>query len=170
MHSSLKRWIKPVVSTALVLSFALSGNLAFASQTAHAETVSVEAASKADRIVSQGLKYLGTPYKYGAKTGNTSSFDCSSFTEYLYSKQGINLPRTSKAQSKVGTYVSRNNLKKGDLVFFSTNSSNGQIAHVAIYMGNGKILHTYKKGLGVTTTSLSSSWWSSHYVTARRVL
>lgn len=170
MHSSFKRWIKPVVSTALVVTFALSGNLVIASQSAHAESVSVQATSRADQIISLGLKYLGAPYKFGAKTGNTSSFDCSSFMEYIFSKQGIDLPRTSKQQSKVGSYVSRSNLKKGDLVFFSTNSSKGQIAHVGVYMGNDKILHTYKKGIGVTTTSIKSGWWNSHYITARRVL
>jgi cell wall-associated NlpC family hydrolase len=170
MQITFKRWMKPVVSTALVLTIALSGNLAFAAKPAQASTVEVNASSRADRIVSMGLRYLGAPYKFGAASGITSAFDCSSLMQYLYKKQGISLPRTSKAQSKVGSFVSRSNLKKGDLLFFSTPGSKGKVAHVGVYMGNGKFLHTYKKGIGVTTSKLSSSWWSSHYITARRVL
>jgi cell wall-associated NlpC family hydrolase len=107
---------------------------------------------------------MGVPYKFGAPSGSTRAFDCSSFTQYVYKKNGISLPRTSIAQSKVGRYVSRSNLQPGDLVFFYS-----PIHHVAIYIGNGKILHTYGAP-GVTISSLNSSWWSSHYTTARRVL
>lgn len=112
---------------------------------------------------------MGTPYKFGAPSGVTSIFDCSSFTQYVYKKNGITLPRTSREQATKGYYVSRSNLRKGDLVFFSTRSSGGRIAHVGIYAGSGKILHTYGAG-GVKYSSLSSDWWSSHYITARRVI
>ncbi|GIQ64575.1 hypothetical protein PACILC2_31430 [Paenibacillus cisolokensis] len=77
---------------------------------------------------------------------------------------GINLPRTSKAQSKVGKYVSKSNLKVGDLVFFYS-----PIHHVGIYIGNGKIIHTYGDP-GVTISTIKSGWWSKNYTTARRVL
>jgi hypothetical protein len=63
-----------------------------------------------------------------------------------------------------GTFVPRDHLQPGDLVFFYS-----PVHHVAIYMGNGKIIHTYGKP-GVTITDLNSGWWSSHYNTARRVL
>ncbi|MCQ6560151.1 C40 family peptidase [Paenibacillus mendelii] len=124
-------------------------------------------ASQANRIISIGDNYLGVPYRFGARSGITSAFDCSSFTQFVYKKVGIKLPRTSKSQSKVGYYVSRSNLKKGDLVFFRVGSGKS-IAHVAIYAGNNKILHTYGAG-GVKFSKLNSSHWSSHYVTARRV-
>lgn len=164
------KWYKPVIGASIALTIALSGNLGFMSTPAHAETVSVNA-TRAERIISNGLQFKGTPYVFGAKSGRTSAFDCSSFTQYLYKKQGVSLPRTSKQQSKVGSYVSKSNLKKGDLVFFWTNrSGRGNVGHVAIYMGNGKILHTYKKGVGVTTSNLNSDYWKSHYITARRVL
>lgn len=169
-HSLKTKWFKPVIGASIALTIALSGNLGFVSMTAHAETVSISA-TRADQIISTGLKYKGTPYVFGAKAGQTKSFDCSSFVQYLYKKQGVSLPRTSKAQSKKGSYVSKSNLKKGDLVFFWTSrTGKGNVGHVAIYMGNGKILHTYKKGVGVTTSSLNSSYWKSHYITARRVL
>nr|WP_233567909.1 C40 family peptidase [Cohnella faecalis] len=120
-------------------------------------------ASQASGIIQTGKQYLGVPYKFGAKTGNTSRFDCSSFTQYVFARNGIHLPRSSKQQSKVGTYVPRNQLRPGDLVFFYS-----PIHHVAIYLGNGKLLHTFGKP-GVTITDLNSGWWSSHYTTARRV-
>lgn len=135
---------------------------------AEASTFSISATT-ADRIISTGNRYLGVPYKFGAKAGSTSSFDCSSFTQYVYKKFGISLKRTSRSQATQGKYVSRSNLRKGDLVFFSTRTSGGKIAHVGIYAGNGKILHTYGAG-GVKYSSINSGWWSSHYITARRVI
>jgi len=127
---------------------------------ASAATVS----SKASSLIAKAKTYMGRPYKFGAKTGNTSSFDCSSFTQYLYRLYGVSLPRTSAAQAKVGSYVSKANLRPGDLVFFYS-----PIHHVAIYIGNGKIIHTYGKP-GVTIDSINSGWWKDHYRTARRVL
>lgn len=133
----------------------------------------VEAAysvSKANAIVADGKYYLGRPYKFGASTSTTRYFDCSSFTKRVYSMNGITLPRTSKAQAQKGYKVSRSNLKKGDLVFFDTTSKRSGIDHVAIYAGNGKLLHTYKVGVGVTYSNINSSYWSGKYVTARRVM
>jgi murein DD-endopeptidase / murein LD-carboxypeptidase len=118
----------------------------------------------ADNVITTAKQYMGTPYQYGAKAGNTSSFDCSSFTQYVFKQNGISIPRDSRQQSQAGTYVSRDQLQPGDLVFFYS-----PIHHVAIYIGNGQIIHTYGKG-GVTISNLNSGWWSSHYTTARRVI
>ena len=160
------KWIKTLAIFGLALSIALSGMAVVAPQQAEAAS-----SSKADKIIDLGLKYLGTPYKFGAPAGSTKVFDCSSFVQYVYKRNGISLPRTSRSQAKVGHYVKRSELRKGDLVFFWTSrTGRGKIGHVAIYMGNGKILHTYRKGIGVTVSKLNSKYWSSHYVTARRVL
>jgi lipoprotein Spr len=121
-------------------------------------------ASKANSIIATGKRYMGTPYDFGAPSGSTRAFDCSSFTQFVYAKYGVKLPRTSQQQSKVGSYVSKANLKPGDLVFFYS-----PIHHVAIYIGNGKILHTYGAP-GVTISNMNSSFWKSKYKTARRVL
>jgi cell wall-associated NlpC family hydrolase len=126
-------------------------------------------ASKANAIIKTGERYLGTPYKFGAKYGQTRTFDCSSFTKTVFAKNGITLPRVSRDQAKVGTTVSIKNLKKGDLVFFkSAGSSSNRITHVAIYAGNDKLLHTYGKG-GVKYTSFSG-YWKGRFVKAKRVL
>jgi lipoprotein Spr len=154
--------------TAIALSFSLlfTATVTIVPQKAEA----AYSVSKANAIISHGKSYWGIDYQYGASTNTTRVFDCSSFTKRLYAKRGIFLPRTSITQAQQGFYVSKNNLKKGDLVFFSSLTSRGKITHVAIYAGNGTILHTYKKGVGVTMSNLNSNYWKNHYKTARRVI
>ena len=82
---------------------------------------------------------IGTPYRYGA-TG-PSAYDCSGPAMAAFKKAGVSLPRTSAAQSKVGTPVSRDQLKPGDLVFFYS-----PVSHVGIYLGAGKIVHASTSG------------------------
>ncbi|ANY66135.1 cell wall-associated hydrolase [Paenibacillus sp. BIHB 4019] len=155
---------KTLLSVTLSLSVALTGALAVP-----AAKVEAASSSTASGVIATGQKFLGVDYKFGATAGSTSSFDCSSFTQYVYKKNGITLPRSSLSQSKAGTYVSRSNLKAGDLIFSDTNRD-GVINHVSIYMGNGKLLHTYRKGIGVTISTFSGSTWDKTYVTARRVI
>ncbi|GGH22672.1 C40 family peptidase [Paenibacillus segetis] len=133
--------------------------------------VTATAVSKGSQVVNYGKTFLGVPYKFGASTSTTKVFDCSSFTKHIFKKYGVTLPRTSAAQSKVGKAVSKANLKAGDLVFFSSGSrANGKnVTHVAVYAGNGKILHTYGKP-GVTISDLNSGTWKKTYLKARRVL
>ncbi|MFD1422683.1 C40 family peptidase [Laceyella tengchongensis] len=123
----------------------------------------------ADKIIQTGHKYLGTPYEFGAKAGQTATFDCSSFVQYVYKQHGISLPRSSRQQATVGQTVSKSQLQKGDLVFFTRKDTAPNVGHVAIYVGDGKILHTYGKG-GVRYDSLSTEWLAKSYVTAKRVI
>jgi lipoprotein Spr len=153
---------KSIVGITLSLSLFFSGSMLLTAKPAHAATIS--SSSTANNIISTGKQFLGVRYQFGAKTGNTNSFDCSSFTQYAYKQNGVAIPRSSKQQSQAGTFVPRNQLQPGDLVFFYS-----PIHHVAIYIGNGKILHTFGRP-GVTITDLNSGWWNSHYTTARRVL
>lgn len=128
---------------------------------------SVSANSVGTSIINTGKKYLGVKYKFGAKSGITSAFDCSSFMQYIFKQHGIKLPRSSKQQSKVGKYVSKSNMRVGDLIFFDSVKSRPGIDHVAVYAGNGQILHTYGKP-GVTFSKLSA--WDHKIVTIRRVI
>lgn len=89
-----------------------------------------------------GLKYLGTPYCKGGTGPNC--FDCSGFTQYIYKKKGKEVARTTGGQYKQSKKIARSDAKVGDLVFFF--SSGGHIYHVAIYAGNGKVLHSPKPG------------------------
>jgi len=135
-----------------------------------------------DSIINTGLKYWGVDYKFGATYDKDGSykFDCSSFTQKVYGLNGINLPRDSRQQSTMGTYVKRSDIRKGDLLFFATARTyvNGQLRvdHVGIAQdvlsdGTIKILHTYKPGLGVTTSSMlpNSGYWNKTFLYAKRV-
>jgi cell wall-associated NlpC family hydrolase len=121
------------------------------------------------KLVLTARKYLGTPYDFGAKYGQTRTFDCSSFMKWIFTKYDIELPRVSRDQAKEGKYVSKSNLDTGDLVFFTTKDSKGKIGHVGMYVGNGMMIHTYGEG-GVKYSTIDSGWWEEHYVTARRVI
>jgi cell wall-associated NlpC family hydrolase len=125
----------------------------------------------ADRIMTTARQHLGTPYRLGAATGQTHVFDCSSFTQYVFRQHGIDLPRNSRQQSQVSgqTIRSTSQLQKGDLIFFKTgNRSDGAIDHVAIYMGNGQIIHAVPNG-GVRIDQLRGFWLNSAQF-AKRVI
>lgn len=159
------RFGKLMIGATLSLSIALSAGTMFTS------TPSAYAASSsiADNVIATGKQFLGVRYQFGASSKSTSSFDCSSFTQYIFKQNGISIPRSSKQQSKVGTYVPRDQLQPGDLVFSDTNRD-GVINHVSLYIGNGQLLHTYRVGIGVTLSNFAGSTWDRTYVTARRVL
>ncbi len=118
-------------------------------------------------IAADAYNYLGYSYVYGSAGPN--AFDCSGFTSYLYKKQGITLPRTSKDQGTTGVYVEKENLIPGDLVFFS-NRSDRRINHVGIYVGNNEFIHASTSTRGVVKDSLYKEYYLRSYVTARRVL
>lgn len=122
--------------------------------------------STAQKIVTEAKKHLGVPYVWAGTT--PSGFDCSGFVQYVMKKNGISLPRTTTEQYKVGTYVSKANLKPGDLVFLQNTYRTG-ISHVGIYIGDGKMIHA-SSSKGVTTSALSGSYYTEHYYGARRVL
>ncbi|MBP1155672.1 MULTISPECIES: C40 family peptidase [unclassified Paenibacillus] len=153
-----KRWGRLMMSVSLSAALIMTGTLA-----GPATPVEAVSSSKASSIVSTSKKYMNTPYKFGAKMGQTRTFDCSSFVKTVYAKNGITVPRTSKAQSKAGKFVPKSQLKPGDLVFFYK-----PISHVGIYIGNGNIIHTYGKP-GVTIDNINKGWWKKNYTTARRV-
>ena len=101
--------------------------------------------AKANKLISVAKSKLGCPYVWGASPSSTSSFDCSSFTKYVYKTAlGINLQRTSNVQGEQGKKItSVSNLQPGDLIYFntySTDRANG-ITHVGMYIGNGQMIH-----------------------------
>jgi cell wall-associated NlpC family hydrolase len=107
------------------------------------------ASSAAQTAVNTALAQVGDRYVYGATGPN--SFDCSGLTSFSYKAAGISLPRTSKAQSTFGTPVSKGNLQPGDLVFFYS-----PVSHVAMYIGNGQIVHALNSSKPVQVMKLDS--------------
>ena len=120
--------------------------------------------TKANEVIAYAKTLLGKPYVWGAQGPN--SFDCSGFTYYVFkNKAGIVLPRTSSAQSKYGTYVSKSNLKAGDLVFFDTNGANdGNVSHVGMYIGNGQMIHASYGQKKIVIANFNDSYYQKAYV------
>lgn len=118
-----------------------------------------------DRIVQYASQYLGTPYKYGGQS--PGGFDCSGFTSYIFNQFQIKLNRTAAAQYNQGTYIAKNELEVGDLVFFAGGKS---IDHVGIYSGNGQIIHSSSpRSGGVIYSSLMEGYYAQTYVGAKRI-
>jgi cell wall-associated NlpC family hydrolase len=118
-----------------------------------------------DRLVSRAMKYLGTPYRYGGTT--PSGFDCSGFVYYLYGAVfGQNIPRMPHDMAREGTPVARNDLKRGDLVFFGYR---GTFTHVGIYAGNGQFVHATHRGSPVMVNALDGDYYRERYMTAVRL-
>ncbi len=122
-----------------------------------------------NRLVRYAKKYLGGRYVWGGT--KPSGFDCSGYIRYLYAKEGIKLPRTAYAQSKVGRPISKANLKKGDLLFFLTDKKRHiPITHVGMYIGNGKFIHAASREDGIIISSLFKGKYKRFFVKAKRVI
>ncbi|WP_284641235.1 C40 family peptidase [Paenibacillus silviterrae] len=125
-------------------------------------------------LIRRGKRYLGVKYRFG--TGpypRTGRFDCSTFTDYVFNKFGVDLPRTARAQAKRGTAVSRKNLRKGDLMFFYVPGrfrTNKTVGHVGIYMGNRRMIHASPLPRnGVQISTINKGYWKKTFLRAKRV-
>jgi cell wall-associated NlpC family hydrolase len=167
MAKTENRLAKKMAAIGFSLAITFSGSLAVKPRAAQAETAA--SSSTAEDVIATGKRFLGTPYQFGAQSGDTSEFDCSSFVQYVFGQHGIDLPRSSRQQAKEGDTVPEDQLQPGDLVFSDTNRD-GKINHVSIYIGDQKLLHTYRKGIGVTISDYEGSIWEETFVDARRVL
>jgi cell wall-associated NlpC family hydrolase len=124
--------------------------------------------AEATNAVALAHEYLGTPYVYGGET--PKGFDCSGLLQYIYAKQGVNIPRTTYAQYGSGQVVHPNDLQAGDAIFFRGSdpiTQNGHVlpGHVGIYIGNGDIIQAPHTGANVEVTPLKSM---TGYMGARR--
>jgi cell wall-associated NlpC family hydrolase len=117
------------------------------------------------RAASLARDQLGKPYQWGA-TG-PDRFDCSGLVWHVYGELGVQVPRVSRDQARVGRGVSRRELQPGDLVFFATEGSS--IDHVGIYVGDSDFVHAPRRHVPVKTDSLNDSWWRRRFKGARRV-
>lgn len=121
---------------------------------------------KVDRVIQTAKQYIGVPYVWGGVS--PSGFDCSGYTHYVLLKNGIVVPRTAKAQYGVGTSVSKDQLKPGDLVFFETYAPGP--THVGFYIGNNQFLHASSGGDSVKISDMTKSYYAQRYIGAKRVI
>jgi len=131
-----------------------------------------EAPVVARRVLDDANRYLGTPYLWGGTTPDRG-FDCSGFVQYLFAKQEIRLPRVSRDQARAGAPLPYDidSLQPGDLMLFASNGS--WVDHVAIYAGNGWILHSSSSAGGVRYDDLNTArgdWYRRKFVGARRIV
>ncbi len=136
-----------------------------------------------EKVIANGLKYVGTPYEFGSNRSTVATFDCSDFVQWIFKESlEVSLPADSRQQGK---YVKDSgaaesdwhNLKRGDLMFFmsykgtgeenyrTTDKSTEKITHVGIYLGNGQILHTYsKESGGVHVDEFADTAWEQRFL------
>ena len=120
-----------------------------------------------DRLASAARHFLGLPYHWGGMS-ERHGMDCSGFTKALFAKLNIELPRTARDQYHAGQEVSVENLRTGDLLFFSTDGVTPD--HVGLYVGNKQFVHAEKKAGRVIITALNQPWYVQHFLGARRVV
>jgi cell wall-associated NlpC family hydrolase len=118
-----------------------------------------------ESLIKTASAQLGKRYSFGGESPR-QGFDCSGFSSYVYSRNGLDLPRSSREQYSQGAPVERDKLRKGDLVFFGRKGIN----HVGIYLDDGKFIHAASSGGAVKVGDLDDPLWNKLYAGARRVL
>ncbi len=138
-----------------------TGNASTSKNTPVVENTNTPVSSTGSSVVAYARQYIGCRYVYGGTTPN--GFDCSGFTQYVYKHFGVNLNRTAAAQYSNGKPVT--SLQVGDLVMFGKSGIN----HVGIYIGGNSFVHAANKQQGVRIDSLSTGYYKTNYVGARRI-
>jgi lipoprotein Spr len=122
------------------------------------------AAGLSEKIVDAAKAWLGVPYFYGGTS--FAGVDCSALVQKIYQESGIELPRTSQEQFRMGVGVPRSQLRAGDLVFFSTSGPGA--SHVGIYIGNQEFVSATRNYVEIQ--SLDQDYWNRTYRGSRRVI
>jgi cell wall-associated NlpC family hydrolase len=118
-----------------------------------------------DAIVGTALSLRGVPYRDGGN--DVSGFDCSGFVWFVFARHGVTVPRSVTAQFREGTSVSRDALRAGDLVFFSTTGRG--VSHVGVAVGRDEFVHAPSSRGEVRVERLGSAYWAARFIGARRM-
>ncbi|MBM7703232.1 NlpC/P60 family protein [Metabacillus iocasae] len=119
-----------------------------------------------DDIVKAGELFLGLPYLWGGMS--SYGFDCSGFSYTMCKANGYLIPRDAHDQATKGENVPFDQLKRGDLVFFANDEGKGNVRHVGIYYGEGKMIHSPKTGKDIEILSLEGTYYEKELCVARR--
>lgn len=115
------------------------------------------------QVVDAAVSQIGVPYSYGGDSPE-EGFDCSGLTSWAWSRANVSIPRTSAAQYAATERISKSELRPGDLVFWG---SSGRVHHVAMFVGDGQVVHARKPGTRVEYESVD--WWASNRIGYGRV-
>lgn len=117
-----------------------------------------------NRLLRQYNEWRGVPYRNGGQSRN--GIDCSAFVQLTYKQKfGMNLPRTTRQQSKIGGQVTTSGLRPGDLILFKTSRRD---RHIGIYLEKYKFIHV-STTTGVTISKMTDPYWHERYWQTRRV-
>ena len=124
------------------------------------------ARNKVSALLQTARSYIGVPYQFGGTT--PKAFDCSGYLQYVFAKNGINIPRTADEQYKLGlrTKTSKQ-LVPGDLVFFTTYEAGA--SHCGIYLGEDKFIHA-SSSKGVRIDTLKDDYWAPRYLGGKHIV
>lgn len=141
------------------------------SNTTNSSASSRARSRRADVVIQEARTYLGTPYRYGGEARN--GIDCSALMCAAFRKEGIQLPRTSRDQSRQGRSISLSQVQPGDMLFFWS-SQRGVVGHAGLVVSHEgdkvKFIHAAVSG-GVRIDQLQgNSYWTAHFMFARRVI
>ncbi len=121
--------------------------------------------SAKERVLAKAKEFLGTPYGFGNKEAVQT--DCSGSTQQVYKQFGVTLPRSAAEQARLGTQVDSNDLQVGDLLFYQTYKS--EPSHVAIYAGEGQIIHASYKSRRVQYDTIDKGYYKQRFMYAKRL-
>ena len=139
---------------------------------ANAQNNDQAVAKKADQLINTAKSLIGkATYSNSGYNAAELKFRCASFMMYIFEKNGVDLATTNEDYMiQQGTYVARNQLQKGDLLFFKSKKTGTDPDHVAMYIGDNKVIHMADSKQNVVISDLDKSYYKENYVTARRVL
>lgn len=121
------------------------------------------------KAVDAARTQIGQPYVSGGESRAEGGFDCSGLTTYAWEQAGASgIPRTSVGQYQWATRINKSDLRAGDLVFYSSSGSGGTVSHVALYSGDGTIIHAHKPGTALSEDTFEG-YWAGHLVGYGRV-
>ena len=154
-----------IVTMALVAGCGASPTVA---QAPHASAPAVyggaRPATTGERAASIALDQVGVPYRYGG-TG-PRGFDCSGLVQFAYDGAGVSVPRTTRQLWSAATTVDDDEMRVGDLLFFSIS---GKMSHVGMYVGDGRFVHAPQSGRRVSVASLEAPFYRSALLRAGRI-
>jgi cell wall-associated NlpC family hydrolase len=145
----------------------VASDFASASADANLKPSTVTAPSnRVSALFTDVRQYLGIRYRFGGTT--PAGFDCSGFVRFMFGRVfDMQLPRSSREMSAIGTRVARSELKPGDLVFFR--NARNRINHVGIFVGNGMFVHS-SLTKGITSDRLNENYYEKRFATGVRLL
>ncbi len=159
-----------VVACALIAPAAVADELRIAGAAVQTEDTAAALAPEADRaqsVIDRALELIGVRYRRGGNSPQTG-FDCSGLVNHVFREaRGMVLPHSSRAISKTGEAVEKNELKAGDLVLF--HNLRHAVSHIGIYLGDNQFVHSPRPGQAVSIADMRERYWAKRYFGARRI-